>query len=247
MILLKSISRRTFFPIVSLAFLLVVAAAPVISIAQEVTPAPATPSVDKTAQREAAEKAEKDENDTYRKDGAIVRWTVNTFHVEPEVAARGYEYINFAIIVLAVGIPLFKIIPGVLRKRSARLSVELEVAQAKTMDANERLSAVEAKLAGLDSEIAAIRKQVDEDIKSDESRAKTHIQEETARIVAAAEQEIITAGTLVQRGLKQFAADLAIDRAMSQLTLDAETDRALIAEFASDVTGKHGRGKGGKA
>jgi F-type H+-transporting ATPase subunit b len=226
-------------------------AAPAISIAQEAAPAPASETApasgDKVAQREAAEKAEKEETNTYRKDGAVVRWTVNTFHMEPEAAARLYEYINFAIIVFAVGIPLFKVIPGVLRKRSSRLSAELEVAQAKTMDANERLSAVEAKLAGLDSEIAAIRKQVEEDMKSDEARAKAHIEEETARIVASAEQEIITAGTLVQRGLKQFAADLAIDRAMSQLTLDADTDRALIAEFANDVTGKHGRGKGGKA
>ena len=255
MIFSKTISRSKFFPILSLAFVLAVAVAPAISIAQEAAPAPSTESgaapvttsADRAAQREAAEKAEKEENNIYRRDGAVVRWTVDTFHMEPEAAARLYEYINFAIIVLAVGIPLFKIIPASLRKRSSRLSAELEVAQAKTMDANERLSVVEAKLAGLDNEIAAIRKQVDEDMKADEARAKTQIQEETARIVASAEQEIITAGTLVQRGLKQFAADLAIDRAMSQLTLDAETDRALIAEFASDVTGKNGRGQGGKA
>ena len=248
MISLKSISRKKFCSILSLALLSAFLSAPAISIAQE-TPATDGDASYKAAQekREAAEKKEHEQSEGFRKEGALVKWTVNTFHVDPEVAARGYEFINFAIIVLAVGIPLFKVIPGVFRKRDARLGADLEVARAKTMDANERLSAVEAKLAGLDSEIAAIRKQVDEDMKSDEARAKTHIQEETARIVASAEQEIITAGTLVQRGLKQFAADLAIDRAMSQLTLDAETDRALIAEFASDVTGKHGRGKGGKA
>jgi F-type H+-transporting ATPase subunit b len=96
---------------------------------------------------------------------------------------------------------------------------------------------VEEKMAGLDAEIAAIRKQVEEDMRSDEARSKAILEEETARIVASAEQEIAVAAAQAQRGLKQFAADLAIDRAVSQLTVSAETDRALFAEFAADVAG----------
>ena len=56
-------------------------------------------------------------------------------------------------------------------------------------------------------------------------------------------REIAVAGEQAQRGLKEFAADLAIDRAMSQLTLNAETDRALIAEFGEDLAGAHNRGR----
>jgi F-type H+-transporting ATPase subunit b len=203
--------------------------------------APAVLHAQETAQTAASSskpepKSEADEVNAYRH-SASVQWFAKLLHVDVETAATGFEYINFAIIALAIGIPLFKMLPKVFRQRSARLGADLEVAQAKTADANERLSVVEAKMAGLDAEIAAIRKQVEEEMRADEARHKVSIEEETARIVAAAEHEIVMAGSQAQRGLKKFAADLAIDRALSTLTLDAEADRALIAEFAADVDG----------
>ena len=190
----------------------------------------------------AEQKSEAEETNEYRH-SASVQWFAKLLHVDVETAATIFEYINFAVIVLAIGIPLTRMIPATLRKRSARLTVELENAQARTADANERLSAVEARLAGLDAEINLIRKQVEEDMRSDEVRGKALLEEEMARVVAAAEQEIAMAGAQAQRGLKQFAADLAIDRAVSQLTIDAETDRALFAEFAHDIAGPRGKAK----
>ena len=44
------------------------------------------------------------------------------------------------------------------------------------------------------------------------------------------------AAAQARRGLRHFAADLAIDQAARQLVLTPETDRALIAEFVGDVT-----------
>ncbi|WP_263357157.1 ATP synthase F0 subunit B [Acidicapsa ligni] len=172
---------------------------------------------------------------------ATVLWVSKTLHTDLETTAKGFEYINFGILVLAIAIPLIKIVPRILKKRTAKLGFDLEVAKSMTEDANRRLSEVETRLSGLDAEIDSIRKQVEADIKNDEVRIKSSIEEESARIVAAAEQEIVMAGVQAQRGLRQFAADLAVDRALSQLTLNAETDRALIAEFAHDVTGKHGK------
>ena len=59
--------------------------------------------------------------------------------------------------------------------------------------------------------------------------------------MAAAEQEIGVAAAQAQRELKQFAADLAIDRALAQLRLTPENESALIAEFAKDsATEMHG-------
>jgi F-type H+-transporting ATPase subunit b len=186
-----------------------------------------------------AEKASEEDETAAFRHSATVQWFARLFHTDVETTAKIFEYFNFLVIVLALGIPLFRALPKIMRKRSAKLGAELEVARAKTEDANDRLRAIETKLAGLDQEISAFRKQVEEDMRADEVRNKAAIEEETARIVAAAEQEIVMAGTHAQRGLKQFAADLAIDRAMSQLTLDAATDRALIEEFAHDVAGKN--------
>ncbi len=205
-------------------------------------PAPARPDAAPAANVQAGEgslkkeevKSEEEQANVYRH-SATVQWVSRLLNTDVETTAKGFELINFAIIVLAVGIPLFKILPQTLRKRKARLGAELEVAQAKTADANERLKVVEARLAGLDAEIQAFRAQVEEETKGDEVRIKASIEEETARIVKSAEQEIQIAGVQAQRGLKQFAANLAIDRAMSRLQLDEETDRALIREFGIDL------------
>lgn len=248
----KQISHRASHFILLMALILGTVVAPLSAFAQDA--APAAPQAQSQAQSQAqpkpesvfkqehkAEKAEEEDETAAYRHSASVQWIANLLHVEIETAAKISEYLNFAVILLAVGIPIAKVLPAAMRKRSAKLSADLEVAQAKTQDANDRLKAVEEKLAGLDSEIAAIRKQVEEQMRDDEARSKTILEEETARIVAGAEQEIAVAAAHAQRGLKQFAADLAIDRAVSQLTMDAETDRALFAEFAMDVAGKPAR------
>ncbi len=51
------------------------------------------------------------------------------------------------------------------------------------------------------------------------------------------------AAAQAKRGLRNFAADLAIDQAAKQLVLTAENDRALIAEFVRDTATS---GKGGQ-
>ena len=153
--------------------------------------------------------------------------------------------INFAIIFFAIAIPLGKLMPKIIRKRSQTLSQDLQTARAATADAQSRLSAIEAKLAGLGQEMEKFRAQVEQDSLEDEKRIKAALSEESARIVAAAEQEINVAAAQVRRGLRDFAADLAIDQASKQLALTPETDRALIAEFVAGVTAD-APGKGGR-
>jgi F-type H+-transporting ATPase subunit b len=179
------------------------------------------------------ETAAEDEN-VYRHT-PLVQSLAKSFHLDVETTARLFEYINFAIIALAVIIPLVRIMPRVLRQRSETLKHDLETARKTTADANARLGAVEAKLSKLDSEIAAIRAQVEEESKLDEQRIKSSIEEESGRIVAAAEQEIAVASAQAKRELRHFAADLAIEQAAKQLVLTPETDRALIAEFVGDA------------
>ena len=193
------------------------------------------PEIQSVPEKGKPESSSQEEQEQKFRHSATVEWFSKVLHLDVETTASIFEYINFAVIFLAVGIPLFRFLPRLFRQRSAKLSADIEVAQAKTADANDRLAAVEAKLKGLDAEIEAIRKQVDESIRADEARAKASLEEETARIIASAEHEIAMAGNQAQRSLRQFAADLAVDRALAKISLDAETDRALIAEFASDI------------
>jgi F-type H+-transporting ATPase subunit b len=153
--------------------------------------------------------------------------------------------INFAIIFFAVAIPLTRMMPKIIRKRSETLSQDLTSARQATADAQARLSAVEAQLAGLGEEIKKLSAQVEQESVADEKRIKASLGEESVRIVAAAEQEINSAVAQAKRGLRSFAADLAIGQAEKQITLTPETDRALIAEFVAGVAGD-AAGKGGR-
>ncbi len=152
-----------------------------------------------------------------------------------ETTARLFEYINFAIIALAIVIPLVRILPKVLQQRARTIKHDIDEARKVTEDAKTRLSAVEARLSKLDEEISAIRTHVESEARNDEARIKSTIEEESGRIVAAAEQEIAAAAAHERRGLRSFAADLAIEQAARQLVLTPEADRALIAEFVSEA------------
>ncbi len=165
------------------------------------------------------------------------------------LTARSFEWINTAIILLCIVLPISRILPKVLRKRDQTLKHNLELARTTSAEANARLSAVESLLARMDEEIAKIRAHVEEEASHDEVRIKASIEEESAKIVASAEQEIAAAAAHAQRSLKAFAADLAIDQAARQLKLTPETDRELIQEFvasAADGEASFG-GKGGRS
>jgi len=214
---------------------------PVLVTAQTTAPA-AQPSASVTseaarpeaAKPEETQKNEADSNDVYLH-APIVRTMARMLHLDVETTARIFEGINFAIIVLAIGIPLFRMLPKMLRTRSEKVHTEIESARKVTEDANARLSAIEAKLSGLDGEIAQIRSQVELESQQDEARIKSTIKEESERIVAAAAQEMEASAAQARRSLRNFAADLAIEQAVEQLAITPETDRALIAEFLGDT------------
>jgi F-type H+-transporting ATPase subunit b len=187
-------------------------------------------------QPDESSKADADEEAqtrAFRLEGPLVKATSRALHISLENTARLFEIVNFAIIALAIAIPLFKFLPAMLRKRSETLSESLESARKMTEDANARLSAVEAKLASLDEQIAQFRAEVERESAGDEARIKAALEEERARIVQSAEQEIGQAAALARRGLRNFAAGLAVDQAARELNITAETDRTLIAEFVA--------------
>ena len=199
--------------------------------AQESTPAAQSQP---TGQNAEAAKPEGDENAKFLH-GPIVQATAKALNLPIDTVAVGYEFINFGIIALAIVIPLVRFMPKFLKNRAAKVREDIDSARKVTEDANSRLSAVEAKLASIGEEIAKFRAEVERESAQDETRIKSTIEEESVRIVAAAEQEIGVAAAQARRTLRHFAADLAIEQAARQLVLTPETDRALIAEFVGDV------------
>jgi F-type H+-transporting ATPase subunit b len=78
-----------------------------------------------------------------------------------------------------------------------------------------------------------MKTQSEADSVRDEQRIKASVEDEKAKIVAAAEAEILSATTMARREIQKYAAELAIDQAARKLVVTADTDRLLVESFAS--------------
>lgn len=173
---------------------------------------------------------------------SVVQAIARFAHVQTETAAQIFEDFNSGVLLFTIVFFLWKLLPKVFRNRNEKLQKDLVTARLATDDANTRLAGVEARLLRLDSEISAIRQQVEQESVEDEKRIRAALESERERIVASAEQEIGATQAAAQRDLKKFAADLAIDNAMRKIQLSNDTDRALVREF-----GKSLKNSGGEA
>ncbi len=155
--------------------------------------------------------------------------------VPAERAAMIFEDFNSGVLILAIGYGLFKFLPGAFKTRREKIVRDLADARSATEMANERLKAVEARLAALDKDIEAIRLHAAHDSEMDQKRIEAALEAERARIIRSAEQEIGAAQAAAQRELKRFAANLAVDRAISRIELSAEDDRTLVNDFTANL------------
>jgi F-type H+-transporting ATPase subunit b len=218
---------------------LVAGVAPVGAAAQQ---APAAQADQPDVHAGTSYSEEEKQNRAFLFDGKVVKWTAQKLNLPVETTAVFYEIVNFLILALAIIVPLLRFLPKYLRGRKDKLAGDLARARKVTEEANARLSAVEAKLSKLDEEIQKFRTEVEAEAEHDQARITGSLTEESKRIVETAEQEIGVAAAQARRGLRSFAAGLAIDQAAKQLKLTAETDSALIAEFVGDMVrngGKH--------
>jgi F-type H+-transporting ATPase subunit b len=242
-------SSRLFWIAVFAVLAVGIAAAPLRMAGQEAPAANSAASMQTAGTPEASKNEplrnkEEQQTEALRLEGPVVKWTARTTHMSAATTANIFEFINFLILALGIGVPLVRWLPKFLRNRKEKLRNDIESARKVTEDATARLSAVEAKLASLDAEIAKFRAEVEAESLADEKRIKASLGEASAHIVESAEQEIGQAAAQARRGLRNFAADLAVEQAARQMVLTPETDRALIAEFISDMVRTSGA-KGG--
>jgi F-type H+-transporting ATPase subunit b len=163
--------------------------------------------------------------------------------VSTEFMAKLLEDLNSAILIGAILWLIFKYVPPMFRKRFETLQKQLFEARSATTEANARLAVVEERLSKLGIEIEAIRAQTEHDSANDEKRILESLEAEKQRLMASIEQEIEAAGAAERRDLKKYAANLAVDRAMSQIHLTPDDDRALIRSFGEDLSSNNHKGE----
>jgi len=221
--------------VASIAALLLLVPVSKLRAQQDATPI-STEATSPGAVSPAANEEEKDENAAF-KNSPSVKKIGAMLGLKPEAAATVFEVTNFAVLAILLGLFLAKALPKTFRDRNSAIQKDLVDARTATEQASIRLSGVEARLAKLDSEIAAMRAQADKDSAADELRIQASAEEEKKKILAAAEQEIAAATVHARREIQKYAAELAIEQAARKLVISAETDRLLIQNFARRLGG----------
>lgn len=188
------------------------------------------------AQPPRKSKQEADPDDQYNKSPSVV-WLGSKLGLNPDQSSLAFKLTNFALLVGALGWVVVKKLPKLLRDRNSSIQKQLVDARTATEEARERLGGVEARLAKLDDEIAAMRAHAEQDSAKEEQRIKASVEEEKKKILASAEQEIAAATMHAQKQLQQHAAELAIEQAARKLVVSAETDRLLVQGFAQRLAG----------
>jgi F-type H+-transporting ATPase subunit b len=167
-----------------------------------------------------------------------VQWFAKKLGLPVKTMAQIFEWLNSGILLFVIFYFLFKALPGIFRRRTERLQKDLVEAKQVSDDAKRRLAAIEERLSHLDAEIEAFRKRSEHEAAEEERRMHEALETERQRIVHSAEQEIDAASAMAQRNLRRYAAELALGQVRSSLKVDADRDKALVAEFAKSITGK---------
>ena len=221
----------------TLALLLIFLLAPFAVRAQNATSADSGHESTPVAQSSHARQTVVDEDAEYR-NSAVVKKLGSMLGMSTERAATVFNVFNFAVLAVLVGFFLLKTLPRTFRDRNSRIQRHLVDARTATEEASARMNSIEDRLATLDGEIAAMRAQSEKDAAADELRVQAALEDERARILASADQEIAAATLQAHRQLQQFAAELAIEQAARKLVVSAETDRLLVQSFARRLSGE---------
>jgi len=147
--------------------------------------------------------------------------------------------LNFAVIFFAIAGLMRKMLPGYFRSRTATIQKGIEEARKMSEDARRRLTDVEGRLSRLDAEIAGMKKEAEENAKTEEQRLLAAGEEERRRIVTSAEQEIEMAANAARRELKAYVGQLAVELAEKKIRVSKDTDEALVRAFTAQM-GKDG-------
>jgi F-type H+-transporting ATPase subunit b len=157
----------------------------------------------------------------------------------PENSQAGwvFRWINFAIVLGAIVYFFVKVAAPALRLRSEEIAQKIAEGARAREAADTRRREVQAKLAGVDKEIALLREEAKRSALAEAARLKALARQEAEVIERAAQAEIRAAQRAAALELKSLAARLAIERAeatlANQITPEAQTSlfRAFVAEL----------------
>jgi F-type H+-transporting ATPase subunit b len=148
-----------------------------------------------------------------------------------------WKWANFLVLAGALGYLIGKNAPPFFKARSAEIRRDMDNAAEERRKAEERVAAVELRLANLETEIAALHTEAQQEVQIEAERLAQHTAAEIAKIQARAEQEIVFAGKAARIELKRYAAELAVGLAEQKIRarMTPDVQDVLVRGFVRDL------------
>ena len=151
-----------------------------------------------------------------------------------------FRWLNFAIVFGAILYFAVKKGGPYFRQNAESIAQKIAEGARARQAAEKRRREIEAKMAGLDQEIAQMRAEAKRDADAEAQRLRAIAREEAERIEQAAEAEIAAAERAARLELKALTARFALERAEELLRreLNAKTDATLVQTFVEELSGR---------
>lgn len=150
-----------------------------------------------------------------------------------------FRWLNFAIVFGAIGYAIVKYAAPAFRRRAEEISQQIAEGARAREAAERQRKEIEAKLAGLEAEVAEMRAQAKRDAEAEAQRLRALAREEAQKIEAAAHAEIAAAERASRFQLKALAARQAVERAevLLRRELTPKAEAAIFAAFIQELAG----------
>ena len=151
-----------------------------------------------------------------------------------------YKIINFVILVGALGYLLRKPLADFFRQRAQTITESLQQGRHALAAAQDRLSAIEAKLANLNAEIRAFKDSATHEMETERQRLRQAAREESERTLAFARMQMEVATRAAALELKRYTALEAVTLAegIIRQRLDDQGRRRLVRRFVDGLGGR---------
>jgi F-type H+-transporting ATPase subunit b len=148
-----------------------------------------------------------------------------------------YKFINFALLVGALGFVLRKPLAGFFAERSVSIRKGLEEGRKALEVSQGRLKTVEEKLQHLEEEIAAFKASAAREMEAERQRLTQSAAEEAEKILQFARAQTEVAVRAARLELKSYAAELAVELAeeIIRRRLDEAGRKKLVSDFLERV------------
>jgi F-type H+-transporting ATPase subunit b len=148
-----------------------------------------------------------------------------------------FRWLNFAIVFGAIAYLAWKKGGPYFRAQAEEISRRIAEGARAREAAERQRQEVQAKLADIESEIAAMREEAKRDADAETQRLRSLAREEAQKIERAAQAEIAAAARAARMELKALAARMAVERAEALLRreLTPKSEAALFQAFVQQL------------